>query len=432
MYKKNDTLPTIAIIGKPNVGKSSLFNRLIRRRKAIVAPDPGVTRDINYETLDIDEYQVNLADSAGVTRDFNDVHALTQKYNRTLIHEASLILFTCDIRNLDADDFEIAKLVRKSGKPALLVLNKADTARLGEDMYDFYSLGFNEPLPVSALHGRGISLLLEKIRERLSDIVPYRNIPLQIEDSRTIDVAIVGRPNVGKSSLLNLLAEMERSLVTPVPGTTRDSVDQDIHFSGYTFHLIDTAGMRRKRSVSENIEYYSLVRTKEAIKKATVVLLLIDAGKGIIKQDKKIADIVVQEKKALIIVANKWDTITREEREFIQDVYDYFPHISFAGVLPFSAQTGYNKTKLLKKIIKVYNNYHKNIKTPQVNEFIQSLVKRQAVVKYGIQRKSGPPEFEFFVRHLQNRTNFTRYVTNALRKHFDFEGVPISIVLREK
>ncbi len=436
MYNKTSSMPTVAIVGKPNVGKSSLFNRLIHRRKAIVAPEPGVTRDINLEPLDFSGIRVNLADSAGFTRGLEDIHTASQQMNRRLIQEASLIIFACDIRNLSAEDFEIAKLLRKSGKPTILVLNKADNSTLLENQYDFYALGFQDPLPVSALHGINISLLREKIEERIAQITGGTLLQGSNGKQRAIDVAIVGKPNVGKSSLLNLLVDMERSLVTPLPGTTRDSVDQTLHYGGCVINLIDTAGLRKRRSIRENIEYYSLVRTKEAIKKSTISLLLIDACEGITSQDKKIADIVVGEKKALIICANKWDIVESDranETEFIQDVYYYFPHIAFADVIPLSAKTGYNKIILLKNIIKVYNNYHKSVKTSQLNDFINTLSLNRAVVKYGVQKKMAPPEFEFFVRCIESgKTNFKRYLTNAVRKKFHFEGVPVSITLKKR
>ncbi len=433
MYKKSSSIPTVAIVGKPNVGKSSLFNRLIHRRKAIVAPEPGVTRDINFEPLDFGGTRVNLADSAGFTQGLNDIHTASQLLNQRLVQEASLIVFTCDIRELSAEDFEIAELVRKSGKPAILVLNKADNSIVLENQYDFYTLGFENPIPVSALHGTNISLLREKIEERIEKTMGGPAQIISDRKSRAIDVAIIGKPNVGKSSLLNLLVEMERSLVTPLPGTTRDSVDQILHYEGYTINLIDTAGLRTRRSIRENVEYYSLVRTKEAIKKSTISLLLIDACKGITSQDKKIADIVVGEKKALIIGANKWDLVTPNETEFIQDIYYYFPHIAFADVIPLSAKIGYNKIILLKNILKVYNNYYKSVKTSQLNDFLGTLSLNRAAIKYGVQKKTGPPEFEFFVRHIEGSgTNFKRYLINAVRKRFHFEGVPVSVTLKKR
>jgi len=435
MHKKT-SLPTVAIVGKPNVGKSSLFNRLIQRRKAIVAPEPGVTRDINIESLDFSGVKVNLADSAGFTQALDDIHAASQKLNHRLIQEASLIVFTCDIRDLSAEDFKIAEMVRKSGKPTILVLNKADNSTLLEYQYDFYTLGFNDPLPVSALHGTNISLLRKKIEENIVKTKKTLSHPVSDKEFMTIDVAIVGRPNVGKSSLLNLLVDMERSLVTPLPGTTRDSVDEILIYGDYTINFIDTAGLRKRRSIRENIEYYSLVRTKEAIMKSTVSLLLIDACEGITTQDKKIADIVVSKKKALIIGANKWDLAgknVKKESDFVQDIYFYFPLIAFADVIPISAKTGHNKIILLKNIIKVYNNYHKSVKTSQLNDFIDTTLLNRAAIKYGVQKKTAPPEFEFFVRQTESTgRNFERYLANAVRKKFHFEGVPVSIILKKR
>jgi len=437
-------LPLIAIIGKPNVGKSALFNRLIRQRKAIVAEEPGVTRDINYEIFSIDDHLFLLADTAGFVRHRSDMDRITRSVNTRLIGEAALILFTCEIKGLNSEDFELGDVIRKSGKPCILTVNKVDNERLEEQVFEFYELGFGTPVPVSASHGRNISTLTQRIVESL---IPERELRTELhtaaekaeksQDLRaTIGVAIVGKPNVGKSSLLNLLVNKERALVMPEPGTTRDTVDENLDFHGHTLRFIDTAGLRKRRKVREGAEFYSTVRTERAIREASVSVLVLDATEGISSQDKKIAWIVAGERRGLIIAANKWDLMKgrdAEESRFVEDIYYHFPHVSFAEIVPVSASTGYNKTRLLKKIIKVYNNYYSTTQTADINSFLRNLSPGGSYIKYGYQRGTAPPRFEFFVRSIDiDDTGFKRHLANALRKNFDLTGVPIEISLRKK
>jgi GTP-binding protein len=440
--------PLVAIVGKPNVGKSALFNRLIRRRKAIVAEEPGVTRDINYETLTVHGTTCRIADSAGYVRDRDNVATITRKSNRKLINEAGLILFVCDIKNLDAQDFELSQIIRKSGKPCLLVVNKVDNDNLEEHAVDFYELGFDTPLPVSASHGKNISMLKGALSDRIRELQQHVETPVEHTPSSTnqdlhadvdvqsITVTIVGKPNVGKSSLLNQLVQKDRSLVTPEPGTTRDAVDAIMQYSGNTLRFIDTAGLRRRSKVRENVEYYSLIRTEQAIGDAVVAILVIDATEGVTTQDKKIAWTIAEKKRAMIIAANKWDLMQESpviEREFRDDLYHAFPHAQYADIVPVSAQTGRNKKALLKKIIKVYNNYNRLLQTSVLNSFISSLPRSRGDIKYGYQKETAPPHFVFFVRSIDtDNVNFKRYLANALRKEFDLRGVPIDISLRKR
>ena len=311
MYSSNNFIPTVAIIGKPNVGKSSLFNRIIKKRKAIISEEPGVTRDINYEIITCGDAVFKLADSAGFTECGEDIiHKLTQKRNKQLIDEASIILFTCDVNTMDTRDFDIAQIIRKSGKPCILLINKVDNEKLREGIYDFFDLGLEEPLPISAIHGKNINTLKKILTAKIlniyksRDLIPQNQGYVSSNNSHIINVAILGKPNVGKSSLLNLLVNSERSLVTPDPGTTRDAVDETISYGGSMIKIVDTAGIRKRRKIRENIEFYSLVRAEKAVKESVLSILLIDAETGITTQDKKIASIVIKEKKGLIIAAN--------------------------------------------------------------------------------------------------------------------------------
>ena len=440
MSNSPNFIPTVAIVGKPNVGKSSLFNRLIKRRKAIVSEEPGVTRDINYEILIWNGLKCRLADSAGFYKGGDELHSLTQALNRKLIDKASLIIFTCEITSLTGDDFDISDTIRKSGKPHILVVNKADNEKLLDNLYDFFDLGLEDPLPVSAEHGKNIILLKEKISEKLQLITACGmkssdKSGLKTPDSEIIiDVAIVGKPNVGKSSLLNLLVNMERSLVTDTPGTTRDAIDENIEYNGYNIKLIDTAGLRKRSKIRGNIEFYSLVRVEKAIKKSTVSILLIDAGAGITTQDKKIAALIIKEKKGLIIAANKWDIAKEkgvDQFEFINDFYYFFPHISFAEIVLISAKTGYNKIKLLKNILTVYNNYNNKVKTNDFNTLLRKFSLKGDRIKYGFQRSAAPPVFEVFTGKYEHNMNFKRFIMNNIRKSFDFTGVPIEIIFKK-
>ncbi|MBN2325276.1 MAG: ribosome biogenesis GTPase Der [Spirochaetes bacterium] len=423
-------------MGKPNVGKSSVFNRLLGRRKAIVFDEPGVTIDVNYGTVLHEDLTYTIADSTG----FVNNKELSVRINRKLIEEAQLVIFTCDTNGPTGEDYEIAGLIRKSGKPYLLLVNKADNEKLERTAIEFYELGLTgAPLAVSAEHGRNIQKLYEAIGRELVKIgcgdetKKQGGLPFQKESG--ITVAIVGKPNVGKSSLLNLIVQHERSLVAPEPGTTRDTVEEMVAFSGTTLTLIDTAGIRKKKKNLKSVEFFSIVRAEAAIKQSSVAVLLIDATSGITTGDKKIASVVAREKKGLVIAANKWDIAKKQGvklREFVETVYYNFPHIRYADVIPVSAKTGYNKTTLLNAIITVYRNYTRSIRTSELNDLLKEYTHHGLGIKYGYQKAVSPPIFEFFVnKSVKQSDNFNRFMTNAIRKSFPFSGVPIEVILRK-
>ena len=439
MHDRN--LPIVAIVGKPNVGKSSVFNRLIGHRKAIVFDEAGVTRDVNYGVVRQEDLSYTIADSTGYVKN----RTLSVRVNRKLIEEAKLVIFTCDIGGPTGEDYDITDLVRKSGKPYVLLVNKADNEKLSRAAIDYYELGLQGvPIVVSAEHGRNFSKLREAIVRELRKIGygekkdtsadVSADAPLSPETG--ITVAIVGKPNVGKSSLLNLIVQRERSLVAPEPGTTRDTVDETVLFSDTPLTIIDTAGIRKKRKNLKSVEFFSIVRAEAAIKKSSIAVLLIDANSGITTGDKKIASVVVREKKGLIIAANKWD-IAKERgiqfKEFVENVYYQFPHVRYADVIPVSAKTGYNKIKLLKTIITVYHNYTRSIRTVELNELLRKYTHHGLGIKYGYQKTVSPPVFEFFVNKTAEQSdNFNRFMTNAIRKSFPFSGVPIEVILRKR
>jgi len=434
-----EKLPTVAIIGKPNVGKSSLFNRLIGSRKAIVFDEPGVTRDVNYATARYRNISFRIADSTGFVRD-KDV---SERINRRLIEEASIVVFTCDIEGLGAEDFDITELIRKSGKPCILVINKTDNEKLSQQIYDFYDLGLEDPIAVSALHGRNITALQETIVDKLQLL--RQEPPIEEPDSavsdgsaarrKLVEIAIVGKPNVGKSSLLNLIASRTVALVAPEPGTTRDTVDEIVEFAGQELKIVDTAGIRKRRKNLPSVEFFSIVRAERAIKSSTIAVLLIDANIGITSGDKKIASIIVREKKGLIIAANKWDTAKQRGMKinsFREDVYYEFPHVKFAEVVPVSAKTGYNKIKLLKSILTVCDNYNRRVQTGDLNQLLRMFTHHGGGIKYGYQKAAAPPVFEFFInKAAKDSDNFKRFITNSIRKSFPFTGVPIEVLLRK-
>ncbi len=423
---------TAAIVGFPNVGKSTLVNRLTESRAAVVHETPGVTRDRKelecewrgQRFLLVDTGGVDLADSSPITRQ-------VAKQARTAIDEADLVLFVVDAQiGVTPGDEEIADLLRRSRRPVLLVANKVDDpARTGQ-IHEFHRLGLGEPLPLSSLHGHGTGDLLDAVLERLPGKTARAEVP---EDA--IRVAVLGRPNVGKSSLVNALVGQDRVIVSEVPGTTRDAVDTVLQRGERTFVLVDTAGLRRKRRQRQGIEYYSELRALQAAERADVALVLVDASEGLVDQDLTVADVARKAQNSTLVVASKWD-ITRvgieDLRPRLQDRLKQRPQL-----VAVSAKTGRGVNRLLDRIEELYDKHISRITTGELNRFLGELREareppsrngRRLNLLYGTQTQVRPPRFRFFVNDPGLITrDYGYWVENQLRDRFELEGVPVSI-----
>lgn len=435
---KKDHLPKVAIVGKPNVGKSSIYNRIIGKRESIIDPTPGVTRDRQYHLVDFNNQNFLLIDTGGITMDDEDSFAKIIKLQSEIaIAEADLILFVVEVKALTEDDYIVAEMLRKSDKEILLVVNKCDNVQLEQSVSETYQLGLGEPQVVSAIHGKFFHDLQLEICER----IPKAHVD-EDKTVKDIKVAIIGKPNVGKSSLLNKLIGEERSLVSDIPGTTRDAIQEEIDYMGFQFKFLDTAGMRRKAKVTEDIEYYSVNRAVKSIEEADVVIHLIDSLEHISEQDKKIMGIAMDRGKGIIIAVNKWDLIEDEAnfREYMDKIRFKFAVAKYVPVMSISAKTGLRVKKLLKEVIEIYKQYSMRIDTNELNEVLIRAQQRYAPpsrkgrlkIYYGTQVAASPPKFLLFINRRELMTkNYKDYLTNQLRAAFGFEGVPIFIFTKK-
>ncbi len=439
------TPPIVAVVGRPNVGKSTFFNTIAGHRISIVEDTPGVTRDRVYADTQWTGRTFTLVDTGGIDMQSDDVFLSQMRHQAQIaIDTADVILFFTDARDgLTHQDEEIAGYLRAAQKPVLLVVNKLDYAGLEDVIYEFYQLGMGDPIGISSTNMLGLGDLLDEIVK----LLPEETSDPDEEKPQTVSVALVGRPNVGKSSLLNRMIGQERAMVSDIPGTTRDAIDTPfLHPDGTLYNLIDTAGIRRKRVVEDGtIERYSVIRSFAAIRRCDVVLLLIDANDGVTEQDTKIAGIARDEGKACIIVVNKWDAIEKETgtlEEFQKQVLSRLDFISYAPVLFISALTGQRTHTLWEEISKVYAQATKRIPTGALNDVIgDAQIALQAPmisgkrlrIYYAIQSGVLPPEFLLFVNeeHLLHFA-YERYLENQLRKAFGFEGTPLRLTLRKK
>ena len=434
--------PIVAIIGKPNVGKSSFFNYIIGQRISIVEDTPGVTRDRIYSDTTWRDRNFTLIDTGGIEPENDDV-ILTQMREQAniAIDIADVILFMTDIRQgVTASDMEIATMLRKSKKPIILACNKAD--KFGEppaELYEFYNLGLGDPHPISAANAIGMGDLLDAI---------YDELPQKQDDefeNEKIKVAIIGKPNVGKSSLLNRILGQERSIVSNIAGTTRDAIDSefDNEFGKYVF--IDTAGIRRKSKVNESIEKFSIMRTLLAIERADVCLVLVDALEGVTDQDAKILGEAHEAGKGIIIVINKWDEIEKETgtlEKYKKEVYEKLSYAQYAPIIFISAKTGQRVNKIFEMINNVANENSKRISTSVINEVINEAIAvvqpptdkgKRLKIFYGTQSSTKPPTFVIFVNNKSIfHFSYQRYLINCFRNNFGFEGTPIRLIIREK
>ena len=434
--------PIVAIIGKPNVGKSRFFNYVVGQRISIVEDTPGVTRDRVYADTSWRDREFTLIDTAGIEPESDDV-IISQMRNQAniAISVADVILFITDIKQgVTAVDTEIAMMLKKSNKPIVLACNKSDN--YGEppaEIYEFYNLGLGDPYPISAANAIGIGDLLDAI---------YEKLPPKSEDefdSERIKVALIGKPNVGKSSLLNRILGEERSIVSNIAGTTRDAIDSEFEneFGKYTF--IDTAGVRRKAKVNESIEKFSVMRTLFAIERADVCVLLIDATEGVTDQDAKVLGEAHEAGKGIIIAVNKWDAIEKENgtlEEYKKDVYNKLGYATYAPMIFISAKTGQRVNKLFEMINNVYEQNSLRVTTAVINEVINEAIAvvqppsdkgKRLKILYGTQASTKPPTFVIFVNNKDLfHFSYQRYLINCFRNNFGLEGTPVRIIVREK
>ena len=433
---------SVAIIGKPNVGKSTFFNYLVGQRLSIVEDTPGVTRDRVYGETNWRGKDFTIIDTGGIEEKANDVISIQMRLQAELaIDVADVIVFITDVTTgITPDDRDIALMLKRSKKPIVLVCNKVDDfKKLENDTYEFYNLGLGRPYPISSAHAKGIGDVLDAIYEHL----PEKDE--NDEDKEYIKVAIIGKPNVGKSSLVNKILGENRSIVSNIAGTTRDAIDSKFENEHGKYIFIDTAGLRRHSKVEENIEKYSVLRTELAIERADVCLLMIDANEGVTEQDTKIAGLAHEAGKAVIIAINKWDEYNKENgtlENYTKDVYNKLSYLSYAPILFISAKTGQRVEKLFGLINEVSNNNAMRIATSVLNELLAEAVAivqpptdkgKRLKVLYMTQVSTKPPTFAIFVNDKKLfHFSYERYIVNKLRQEFNFKGTPIRILVRER
>lgn len=430
--------PVVAIVGRPNVGKSTLFNRLIGERTAIVEDTPGITRDRVYGHSDWNGREFSVVDTGGLgMREEDPFGEHIQAQAEVAIHEADLILFLVDAREgLTAGDEEVAETFRASGRPILLVANKADNERREGDTHEFYALGLGEVFSISSHSGRGVADLLDEVVHRLPPSVAEQ------EDEDRIKIAIVGRPNVGKSSLLNAILGEERVIVSPVAGTTRDAIDVPFEFKEQPYTLIDTAGIRRAGKIQGSVEYYTVLRAERAIERSDVGVLVVDASMGVVDGDKRVGGMVDDAGRACVVFVNKWDLVKGlTPKEFGSQLRDEMPFLKWAPIVVGSAETKKGMEDLLDTCADAANNHALRISTPELNRVIREAVDRRPYssagrefkIYYATQVRSKPPTLVLFVNNPKiAHETYVRYLENQLRAEFGFTGTPIRVLLRKR
>ena len=435
--------PIIAIVGRPNVGKSTLFNKLIGERRSIVEDTPGVTRDRIYGETEWQGRKLVIIDTGGIEPKSDDIILSQMKTQAELaIENADVIVFMCDVRaGLVADDREIAVMLKKSGKPIVPCINKCDSVgALPFEFYEFYELGFDtDPIAVSSIHGSGSGDLLDACL----DVLPPADG--EEDDDDSIKVAVIGKPNAGKSSIINRILGTERLIVSNIPGTTRDAVDTHVENEFGKFTFIDTAGIRRQSKIDDKIEKYSVLRAHMAVERADVCLIMIDAEKGISEQDEKIAGIAHEAGKASIIVMNKWDAVEKENstvKQVTDRVYNALAYMTYAPIMFVSAKTGQRVVKLFEQIKYVYNQNVMRISTGMLNDVLgDAMIRtqpptdkgRRLKIYYMTQVSVAPPTFVIFCNNVELfHFSSQRYIENCLRNTFGFNGTPIRLIIRQK
>lgn len=433
-------LPVVSILGRPNVGKSTLFNRLIGERKAIVHDMPGVTRDRHYGEAFWNGHEFTLIDTGGYIPEDPDVFAKgIREQVHIAIDESDVLVFVCDVTTGITDmDKQVADILRRSDKPVLVVTNKADNPERGWGASEFYALGFDEVFALSSVNGTGTGEFLDTL---------VRKLPAKAEavpDDRP-KLAIIGRPNVGKSSLVNALLGEERSIVTDIAGTTRDSINSVLTVGEKEYILVDTAGLRRKAKVQENVEFYSYIRTEKAIRECDIAILLIDAVQGFEAQDARVLLEAERFNKGLLVLLNKWDLVEKETntfKQFTDAIYAKMPTLTYVPILSVSALSGQRLPKILDEVDLILEERKRKISTSHLNQFLEEITRENPPpaargvalkIKYATQVKANPPVFAFFMNKPEELpANYRRYIENKLRDTFSFRGVPITMVFKAK
>ncbi len=435
--------PVIAIVGRPNVGKSTLFNKLIGERRSIVEDTPGVTRDRIYGETEWRNRKFIVIDTGGIEPKTDDLILKQMRIQAELaIDTADVIVFMCDIScGLVANDRDIAVMLKKSGKPIIPCINKVDSVgQLPLGFYEFYELGFDEdPIPVSSVHGSGTGDLLD----RIYDLCPFSDS--EEEEDDVINVAVIGKPNAGKSSIINKILGTNRNIVSSIAGTTRDAVDSAFENEYGKYNFIDTAGIRRKSKVEDAIERYSVLRAHMAVERADVCLIMIDATEGITEQDEKIAGIAHEAGKACIVVVNKWDALEKDTKtvnRFTDDIYNALGYMQYAPILFVSALTGQRLNKLFEMINYVNDQSKMRVTTGMLNDMLNDANARhqppsdkgkRLKVYYATQASVSPPSFVFFCNNAELfHFSYQRFLENCIRERFGFRGTPIRIIVRER
>lgn len=434
--------PIVAIVGRPNVGKSTLFNKLSGQRLSIVDDTPGVTRDRIYAQAEWRSRPFMLVDTGGIEPYSDDIILSQMRRQAQLaIEKAQVIIMVTDLRaGVTATDEEVAAILQKSHKPVVLCVNKCDA--LGEvpaDFYEFYSLGLGDPMPVSSTHGHGTGDLLDAVFSHMPEL------PAEEEDQNLIKVAIIGKPNVGKSSLVNRLAGEERTIVSDIPGTTRDAVDSLVENEKGRFLFIDTAGIRRKSRVEENIERYSVLRSYMAVDRAEVCIIMIDAVEGFTEQDSKVAGYAHEKGKGCIVAINKWDAVEKDDktmqefREKLEKDFSFMPYVPFLFI---SAKTGQRIERLYELICYVNQQNAMRVSTGKLNDLLSYATARvqppsdkgkRLKIFYMTQASTRPPTFVLFCNDKQLfHFSYQRYLENQIRETFGLEGTPVRMLIRER
>lgn len=429
-------LPIVALVGRPNVGKSTLFNKIAGKKISIIEDTPGITRDRIYETVTYNNYKFNLIDTGGIDATemtFNDEIKMQAEL---AINEANIVVFIVDGKEgLTENDRIVRDILRKSKKDVIVAINKTDVKDAQNNLYDFYELGFDTYIPISAIHNTGYVELMDTICRN------FRKIETEEVDNR-LKVSIIGRPNVGKSSLMNALLNEERVVVSDIAGTTRDSIDSILKYNKEEYILIDTAGMRKKGKIYENVEKYSLIRSMRAIDRSDICLLVINAKEGIKEHDKHIAGYAIEAGKGLIIVVNKWDMVDENINDFKKLIRNEFQFATYAPIVILSALTKKRISTLMPEVLKVSENISKEIKTSILNNVISDAYElnippsykgKRLKIYFTSQTGSKPPKFTFRVNN-KGLVHFSyeRYLENKLRENFDLTGTPIILQFKNR